>query len=849
MTMKAFHTIAVPHRDILEGRLTLDVFAADLWEAYHNRGVEEYRDADLFFRKTYPTGGLNNLLEVIKKRIEGCGGDSVIQLETPFGGGKTHSLIAVMHKAKQWHAHRAVVVGTNLSATDTIWSILEQQLTGQNSILTGLTAPGKDKLRAILAPYQPLVILIDELLEYVVKAAAIKMGDSNLAAQTLAFLQELTETVSLLEKTCLVLTLPSSLMEQYDENAEKFYRQLQKISGRIEKVYTPVNDEEIAKVIRRRLFAYVNEEEAFQVVNAFIDYAQRENLLPTGMDASQYRDRFLDSYPFLPEVIDVLYHRWGSFPSFQRTRGVLRILSLVIYSLKDSKLPYISLADFSLADQYLRQELIKHIGPEYNSVIAQDITDANAGSKKVDATLPDSYRGLFLGSRAATTIFLYSFSGASETGATLAEIKRTATTLNNPASVVVEAVEQLKSQLFYLQFQRDKYFFSNQPNLNRILLNKIENIRDEQVFEIEKSLLQGQIKCREFKGYIWPENTADIPDTEEFKLVVLKEGKKETIEAIIKNSGNTPRVNCNPLVFLYPSEEDKINYVKAVKEFLACKAIKEDKHIQLTEEQKKEVQNKIASLEQDLKRNILRLYRRYALPTKEGYTEGDLGLSAKEGDTLGKKLYEHLKQNGKILENLAPIVIEKKYLGDEESLCTSKILEMSYRTPGESWFVNPEVVKKAIEEGVEKGLFGLGVIGDENQIICRYFGKRPEVTLSENEVIINKKICHITEEKSEAKQQEQPEREAQPIQNDYEIAGRNEEERATRSRNEDIMASLNFTIEVPKGKVSDIMRIISYLQQKFEKVKVTVEATEGQISQQEYQNTVEEAIRQLGGRN
>lgn len=845
MTMKAFHTVAVPHKDILEGRLTLDVFAADLWEAYHNRGVEEYRDADLFFQKTYLTGGLNHLLEVIKKRIEGRGGDSVIQLQTPFGGGKTHSLIAVMHKAKQWHAHQAVVVGTNLSANDTIWGILEQQLTGKNNILTGLTAPGKDKLGAILASYQPLVILIDELLEYVVKAAAIGVGDSNLAAQTLAFLQELTETVSILEKTCLILTLPSSSMEQYDENAEKFYQQLQKISGRLERTYTPVSDEEIAKVIRRRLFAYVNEKEALQVVNAFINYAQRENLLPTGIEASQYRDRFLDSYPFLPEVIEVLYHRWGSFPSFQRTRGVLRILSLVIYALKNTNLPYISLADFSLADQDLRQELIKHIGQEYNSIIAQDITDANAGSKKVDAILGDSYRGLSLGSRAATTIFLYSFSGAREKGATLAEIKRNATTLNNPASVVVEAVEQLKSQLFYLQFQEDKYFFSNQPNLNRILLNKIENIRDEQVFEIEKYLLQKQIKSWPFKGYIWPENTADIPDTEEFKLVVLKEGRKENIEEIIKNKGNTRRVNCNSLVFLYPSEEDKINYVKAIKEFLACKAIKEDETY-LTQEQKKELQNKIDSLERDLNYFIIHLYRRYALPTKEGYKEGNLGISASEGATLGEKLYEHLKQNGNILENLAPMVVEKKYLRDEESLCTSKIFEISYRTPGEPWFVNPDVVKKAIEEGVERGLFGLGVTGDENQIICRYFGEKPEVKFSENEVIINRKICKIKEEKSKADKLEETEEPERPREKGYEIAGENEEEMIPRSP-EEMMYSLNFTVEVPEGKVSDIMGIIRYLRKKFEKIKITVEATEGQISLQEYQNKVEEAIRQLGG--
>ncbi len=95
---RAFHTIAIPHDDILQGRLTLDVFAADLWEVYHGRGPEEYRDSTLFFQKTYLTDGLRNLLEVVQKRLAGQGGDPVIQMQTPFGGGKTHALIALYHK-------------------------------------------------------------------------------------------------------------------------------------------------------------------------------------------------------------------------------------------------------------------------------------------------------------------------------------------------------------------------------------------------------------------------------------------------------------------------------------------------------------------------------------------------------------------------------------------------------------------------------------------------------------------------------------------------------------------------------------------------------------------------------
>ena len=119
-------------------------------------------------------------------------------------------------------------------------------------------------------------------------------------------------------------------------------------------------------------------------MSAFLTYAENEGILPAGVEFTDYRDQFIDSYPFMPEVVDVLYKRWGSLTTFQRTRGVLRLLALVIHSLKSSYKPYISLADFDLDNSEIRRELVKHIGNEYDSVIASDITSPNSGSKIVD---------------------------------------------------------------------------------------------------------------------------------------------------------------------------------------------------------------------------------------------------------------------------------------------------------------------------------------------------------------------------------------------------------------------------------------------------------------------------------
>src|SRR5260370_37963643 len=254
--MTAFHTIAIPHDDILAGRLTMDIFAADLWEVFQGRGPGEYRDPAQFFQKTYQTEGLANLLSVVHQRLQGHGGDSVLQTQTPFGGGKTHALIAMYHQAAMWEAKRVGIVGTAMSPADTLWGVLEEQLSGQKSAFAGMGSPGREALRSLLLNYQPVLILIDEVVEYVTKATGVMVGSSTLAAQSIAFIQELTELVSTLERVSLVVTLPSSVVEHYAEQADRLFPQLQRIAGRVEKIYTPVQEHEITSVIRRPLFSY-----------------------------------------------------------------------------------------------------------------------------------------------------------------------------------------------------------------------------------------------------------------------------------------------------------------------------------------------------------------------------------------------------------------------------------------------------------------------------------------------------------------------------------------------------------------------------------------------------------------
>ena len=400
-----------------------------------------------------------------------------------------------------------------------------------------MTSPGRDAIYELLAAKQPALILMDELLEYMTKADGVRVEDSTLASQTLAFMQELTEAAATLERIALVITLPSSGMEHFGEGAERLYEQLQHVVGRVEKIYTPVQEHEIAHVIRHRLFSHVNKGRAREVVADFTDYAEKESILPPGSEPSEYRNRFEASYPFQPEAIDVLYQRWGSYPNFQRTRGVLRLLSLVIHSLKEKELSYISLADFDLSLQEIRRELLKHIGDEYDSVIAADITGDEAGAKKVDLALGDAYKGLKLGSRAAITVFLYSFSGGTEQGANLGEIKRSAVTTEIPSSVVAEAATDLQNKLFYIRHEGEKSYFSNQPNLNRLLLTRMENIRDSEIEEFEEALVKRNLSIGKLNTLIWPRDGSEVADNPDLKLIILKQPDELLMQAILETKG------------------------------------------------------------------------------------------------------------------------------------------------------------------------------------------------------------------------------------------------------------------------------------------------------------------------
>jgi hypothetical protein len=617
----------------------------------------------------------------------------------------------------------------------------------------------------------------------------------------------------------------------------------------LEKVRTPIGDEEVPSVITKRLFEHIDQACARENIEEFLDYLEKENLMPE--DRHTYREKFLRSYPFQPEVIEVLYHRWGSFPSFQRTRGILRLLALVVYSLKDSMRPFIRLSDFDLSNKDIREELLKHIERNYESVIAEDITDQSARAKKVDTELGDSYRPYRFGTRCATAIFMYSFSAGIDRGANVSELKLACAEPGVESSIIDTTLMHLEEKLFYLANSRNPYYFNSTPNLNRVLFAKLENIDQVRIKEKERSLLREALGGSQyFDIYLFPSDTKDIPDTDRLKLIVLE--NKEDAKDYIDYCGQKPRVYKNVLFFLCPYEQERVGFQRQLAEGMAWQEIEQDTNLTLTEQDKRKVKEKVEDFKKGTKELLRRLYRLVLYAGKEKVEEIDLGMPVRGIERIDKEIYDRLRSESVIYEKLTPHYIVNQFLTTREYIPTKPLLEVFYKTPGMPRLSPKDVLKNSISEGVREKLFGLGVLSEDG-LVCRYFGTLAEPSFDEGEILIKRELCIEKEEKKEEIEPTPPEEDkgkgqvSQPT-GGASYKGLSPPSPVNAEHGSYSIKEFRLKVKVPAGRLPDVARTLRLIPEKFEEVELRLEviAHRGNITKQLLQNTIEEGLRQVG---
>ena len=782
MALLSWWQVTTPHKDIREGKLSEAIFAADLGDVVYGKAPLEYQDASIFFQKTYLTSGLRNLLENVLSRLNSRKGDPVIQLQTPFGGGKTHALLALYHivshrkdiehimavsglpEAK--NAKVAVFVGTHADAVSgkTPWGEIAEQL-GQYEIIKEhdekRIAPGKEKLRQILEASGPTLILMDEILEYIVKANRAEKMERITQGQTLAFLQEISEVVASSDNCCLVITLPASILERYDEEAERSLQQIQKISGRVEAIYTPVEGVEIYEVIRKRLFEDIGDERTRkQVAESYFKlYQSLATDVPSEVKDIGYRDRIERSYPFHPELIDVLYERWGSYPTFQRTRGVLRLLAEVVADLYERKMvsPLIQSSLVNLGNQTIRREFIKHIGSEFEAVIASDITSQNAKAPKIDKEMGSEYEKYSIAKGIATSVFLYSFSAGASKETTLPRIRVALLREGIPTVIVGDAIAKLEEELWYFHSEKKQYAFRNQPNLNRVIVDREETISNEMIEDILRDLIQRNAG-HAFETYPWPENTSDIPDNKNLKLAILSpnfsygsDKGKSIVTELYEKAGIGFRVYKNTLFVLMMDDSHYDFLSKALRRLLALTEIQNDKFLleTLTERSEEELKQKLKEAEREIPFKILTAYRYLAMLEDGGINWKDLGIPTIGSDrTISERVKQYLKDQERLLIRLTPrYLLDKGFGKDEDEKSLREIYELYLKVPGMPIPESEEVLIDAVAEGIRAGILG---VREDSEI----YYKR-DFTPNMDSIVLRGEVAKHAEEEEEKEEREE----------------------------------------------------------------------------------------------
>lgn len=794
-TLRPWTDLVKLHPDVESGMLTEAVFAIDLGAiAAKDPNVPVVnRDPEAFFRSTYLTADLRRLLDEVLASLAGKSGyNRVLKLRTPFGGGKSHTLAALLHAARSRNALNvipegrtfadpgevavAVFDGEKFDARDgkaieggpliqTMWGWLAWQIGGEKAfgLVAGhdkdRVAPGGDVIQHLLihgADGRPVLILLDEVLKYMERAAAVAVLDSTLQRQTKDFFQSLTVEVSNSSNAAMVYSLQWSAREALGNIA--LLQEMDKLAARVDQLREPVTGDEILPILQRRLLGAPPDSEvanevavAYQEVIVGMQRAYAETPAARQQaeeDGVQLRSRLQAAYPFHPALIDIMRERWTAVDSFQRTRGALRFLASCLASLKKNggAQPLLGPAEIPLKDADVRIKMLKELGiqNDYDPVITADIEGPNARAKRIDERLARDNPALASvkpATRLATAILIYSFGGlrregneGSETlppGVTESELLATCVGPDLDNITATAVLSDLRTACLYLHFDGIRYCFKKDPNVTKLIEDAENEIarRPEEVKGRIKEMLTQRLAGHR-AAEVWPVKTQDIADEDPTFLIGYlplefagesKAEQERLAKEFFAKYGDRPRKYRNGLGLAIPEKKQIEALRRAVRYLLAIERVENKKQqLRLSKDQLDQLRERRRTEEAAAESACRALYTSVWLPRVEGgmlETERvEIGGRPLQATGIHERMMELLTSAGtpKVHSSVTPRkIVERMRLGEAPASEEAPRLGVKAADAREAFFAFLEpprlasaaALRKAIVRGVTESVF------------------------------------------------------------------------------------------------------------------------------------------------
>lgn len=715
--LKPWIEVALPHPDVLANRFKEAEFAADLFAVDAGYATEDYAAPENFYRITFLTEGLKRVLLSALQRLGGAGGDPVIGLQTAFGGGKTHTMLAVLHLAKatdlkllegiaplvekagikDWRKPKVAVFVGSSKGTDvslnikegpklhTLWGYIAWRLAGDQGLKmvqeaeAARTNPGSELMVEVFKLAGPSVILLDELVAF-----ARQLPDDRFEA-FLSFIQSLTEAAKMVPGILIVGSLPESDLEAGGEKGVQALRRLQAVFGRVHSTWLPASGDETYEIIRRRLFQPFDadgEKARDEAAKAFHDlYRKNAAEFPPEAKEARYLELLRLSYPIHPELFDRLSKDWASLEKFQRTRGVLRFMANVVGVLWHAQVrdPLITPARVPIAHERIRASVLYPLDPGFGAVVDREVDGDSALPARMEANPSRRISQLRAATRSARAVFLCSapLVGQPNAGLNGQGLRLACAEPGDQLAIFGEALRELSERATYLYEEAGRYWFSTQPTLNRLADERAKALPEHEVDAAIVQLLRDDAGTKGgfHRVYAAPDDPIAVDEASSLALVILgpetpHAGKGATASPAVDAASETltrcrasQRRFRNTLLFAAPDEGLLGTAREAMRRALAWKYIVEDKPLkqQLMKFQIDDAEEKQKNAREGAQKAVRLAWNHILYPEKnEGTTAGTafhlehLSITSKDRSAIPVVVYDKAKSDGIIKERLGP---------------------------------------------------------------------------------------------------------------------------------------------------------------------------------------------------